>query len=120
MTDTDISMATRSPLEPFVLDGHRILVGDLVLDLAMRTIHSRSSQTVTLSGNEFIILATLVKNPGRFVTRQDLLMAVAGAEIDPHLSIVDTYITFLHRRLQEADTSATIEKMTGFGFRLCP
>ena len=120
MNEADITIANRNPLEPFVLDGHRLLVGDLVLDLAMRTIHSRSSHSVTLSGNEFVILATLVKCPGRFVSKQDLLVAVAGAEIDPHASIVDTYITFLHRRLQEADSSATIEKATDLGFRLCP
>lgn len=113
-------MENRNPLEPFVLDDHRILVGDLVLDLAMRTIHSHSSQTVTLSGNEFIVLNTLATSPGRFIAKQDLLTAVAGAEIAPHEGIVDTYISYLHRRLQEAGSAVTIEKSADHGFRLCP
>ena len=112
------SLDTRNPLEPFVLDDHRLLVGDLVLDLALRTIHSRSMRSVKLSGNEFVILALLTKSPGRFVSKEELLAAVAGPETDPHHSIVDTYITYLHRLLQEADSSATIEKATGLGFRL--
>lgn len=114
------SLAARNPLEPFVLDDHRLLVGDLVLDLAMRTIHSRSLRTVKLSGNEFAILEMLTRSPGRFVAKDDLLTAVAGHEVDPHHSIVDTYIKYLHRQLQEAQSSATIEKASGVGFRLCP
>lgn len=119
MIETD-SVATRSPLEPFVLDGRRVMVGDLVLDLAQHTIHSRSMRLIKLSANEFIIVATLIKCSGRYVSKDDLLTAVAGSEIDPHPSIVDTYIKFLHRQLQEAGSSATIEKQTGVGFRLCP
>ncbi len=119
MTEAE-ELKSTNPLVPFVLDAHRVMVGDLVLDLALRTIHSRSQRTVTLSGNEFVILATLVKNAGRFVAKSELLVAVAGSEIEPHPSIVDTYIKYLHRQLQEADTSATIEKSTDFGFRLCP
>ena len=119
MTEAE-ELTPTNPLEPFILDEHRVLIGDLVLDLALRTISSRSQKTVTLSGNEFVILATLVKNSGRFVPKDDLLVAVAGFERDPHPSIVDTYITYLHRRIQEADSSATIEKATGHGFRLVP
>jgi DNA-binding response OmpR family regulator len=119
MTEAN-SLDTRNPLEPFVLDEHRLLVGDLVLDLALRTIHSRSMRSVKLSCNEFIILTLLTKSPGRFISKEELLAAVAGHEIDPHHSIVDTYITYLHRLLQEADSSATIEKAAGVGFRLRP
>ena len=111
---------TANPLQPFVLDEHRVMVGDMVLDLAMRTIHSRSMRTVKLSGNEFVILATLVKSPGRFVSKEDLLSSVAGNDGDAHHSGIDTYIKDLHRRLQEADTSVTIEKAIDVGFRLCP
>ncbi len=119
MTQPD-AVARRTPLEPYLLDDHRLLVGDLVLDLALRTIHSRSMRSVKLSDNEFVVLAILTKSPGRFVAKDELLQAVAVNEIDPHPSIVDTYIKYLHRRLQEADSSATIEKASGTGFRLCP
>ncbi len=119
MSKTDL-LATRNPLEPFVLDDHRLLVGDLVLDLALRTIHSNSMRSVKLSGNEFVILALLTKSPGRFISKQELLTTVAGQESDVHHSIVDTYIKYLHRLLQEADSAATIEKATDVGFRLRP
>ena len=73
-----------------------------------------------LTDNEFIIMATLVKNAGRFVSKQELLTAVAGTGIEPHNSIVDTYIKYLHSQLQEAHSAATIEKSTELGFRLRP
>lgn len=117
---TDQTLETRDPLEPFVLDGHRIMVGDLVLDLALHTIYSHSMQTVKLSKNEFVLLATLIKSCGRFVSRTDLLEAVCGAEVDPHPSVIDTYIKYLRRQLQQADSSATIEKSVDEGFRLIP
>jgi DNA-binding response OmpR family regulator len=107
-------------LQPIVLDGHKVMVGDLVLDLELRTIHGRKRHSVILTDNEFIIMATLVKNAGRFVSKQELLTAVAGTGIEPHISIVDTYIKYLHSQLQEARSAATIEKSTDLGFRLRP
>jgi DNA-binding response OmpR family regulator len=70
------------------------------------------------SGNKFVILVLLTKSPGRFISKDELLTAIGGHEIGPHHSIVDTYITYLHRLLQEADGSLTIEKAPGVGFRL--
>ena len=86
----------------------------------MRTVSSRRGHAVKLSGNEFVILATLTKSPGRYVSKDDLLVAVAGLDHDLHHSVIDTYIKYLNRSLQEAHSAATIEKSLHAGFRLCP
>ena len=111
---------TPTTMQPIVLDKHKVMVGDLVLDLKLRTIYGRTRHSVQLTDNEFIIMATLIKNAGRFVPKQELLTAVAGSEIDPHISIVNSYVKYLNRQLQEAHSAATIEKSTDFGFRLRP
>jgi len=110
----------RVSVEPSILDGHRVLVGDLVLDLAERTIYSTTNQVVKLSGNEFKILATLIKNAGRPVSRSDLMVVVTGSVDGAHHSAIDTYISFLRRRMQEADSAATIDRPNNDTYRLRP
>ena len=107
-------------LEPIVLQGDRILVGDLTLDPATNIISSTRGGSVKLTKREFILLSILANNAGRFVDKDELLQAVAGNEIDPRHSIVDTFVVFLHRQLQLADSAVTIEKVIGTGFRLLP
>lgn len=107
-------------LEPFVIDEQRIRVGDLVLNRTDRVLSSTHDSSTVLTNNEFIMLQTLLENAGRFVSKDVLLFAVAGAEIDPHHSIVDTYISFLQRAFQKAGTAATIERSPELGFRLLP
>jgi len=109
---------TRISLQPIVLDGHRVMVGDLVLDLELRTIYGRTRQSVRLTDNEFVILGTLIKNAGRFVPKHELLTAVAGSAIESDIGIIDTYVKYLNRQMQSAHSAATIEKSTDFGYCL--
>lgn len=107
-------------LEPTVIDGHRLLVGDLTLDLANRTIAGRNTDVAKLSRNEFVVLATLVKSVGRFVAEETLLQAIAGDEVYPPAGIVHTYVKYLRHRLVEVACSATIDTSPTAGVRLVP
>ena len=114
------SVESQSSLEPSVIKDARVYVGDLVLDRAASTIQSHGLLPVKLSKNELAILSVLADNVGRAVTKSDLSDAVTGTDGDLHHSVIDTYIKYLHRQLQQAHSAVTIEKVPDVGFRLRP
>jgi two-component system OmpR family response regulator len=57
------------------VDSARLAAGDIVIDLNRRTV-SRAGQRVTLQPREFALLAELVRNAGRVMTRTMLLERV--------------------------------------------
>lgn len=73
--------------------------GDVELDLARRTVH-QAGQPVELSPTEFRLLAYLMRNRGRVLTREQILGSVwsDGAARQPQ--IVDTYVSYLRRKLR--------------------
>lgn len=103
-------------LEPTVLSGDRLLVGDLTLDLPGRTITGRGQFGRELTHNEFVVLASLIKDAGRVVARQDLLDSL-GASTEP--AVVDMYIKYLRGLLLDVHSGVTIER-SGAGYFLRP
>jgi len=125
--NTAAATETQTPVTPSVLDRRRILFGDLVFDLAEQSIHSRPRTAAKLSANEFKILATLVKQAGRYVSRSDLTEAMrdnyafatkGSANVPFAESTIDIYVKFLRQRFQDVRTSATIENGYELGYRL--
>ena len=72
--------------------------GDLELDEARWTVH-RAGHQVDLSPTEFRLLAFLMRNQGRVVTRSQLLENVWGWNGDGQSQIVETYVSYLRRKL---------------------
>jgi DNA-binding response OmpR family regulator len=75
-----------------------LCVGDIVLDLLTRRVE-RAGTVVHLSNREFELLACLMRNHGRVLTRAQLLREVWGMEHDPQTNVVDVYIGYLRRKL---------------------
>ena len=96
-------------LEPTVLAGDRVRVGDLTLDLPKREISGRGTNSVELSKNEFTVLATLLKDAGRVVAREQL-HAVLAQRDETDLAVVDTYVMYLRGHMIDVRTAATIER----------
>ena len=118
-SQTNERRVQRTAVEPTVIDGQRIMVGDLVLNLAERKIYTATARPITLSENEFRILATLIKDAGRFVSVPTLTAAAVGDQ-EVHKSVVATYVQYLRREIQRARSAVTIERDPELGYRLCP
>jgi two-component system, OmpR family, response regulator len=91
-------------------------VGDLVLDLLTREAHV-DGRDITLSAREFALLAYLMRHPGQVLSRQQILNGVWGYHFDPRSNLVDVYIGYLRRKLEDGD-SCPIETVRGMGYRL--
>ena len=94
-------------------DATVVRVEDLCLDLRTRTMHV-GGRALELTGREFTLAETLLRQPGRVFTREELLSSVWGFDHDPGSNVVDVYIGYLRRKLG-ADR---IDTVRGTGYRL--
>ncbi len=73
---------------------------------------------MALSRREGALLEELLRNPGRVLPRERLLVRVWGAEVAVEEGNLDTYIHFLRRRLRLLDSGVTIETAHAVGYRI--
>ncbi|MEU5876090.1 response regulator transcription factor [Spirillospora sp. NPDC047279] len=93
-------------------------VADLELDEVRWTVR-RGGVEVDLSPTEFRLLAHLMQNVGRVLTRAQLLEAVWGWEHHGNGQVVETYISYLRRKLDPLGPPL-IHTRRGVGYALRP
>jgi two-component system OmpR family response regulator len=99
-------------------DSQTIRVGDLELDEEHWTVQ-RAGIPVELSPTEFRLLAYLMRNQGRMLTRQQLLENVWGWEFAGQSQVVETYVSYLRRKLDPLGPPL-IHTQRGVGYSLRP
>jgi two-component system, OmpR family, response regulator len=97
-------------------DTSTLRAGDLELDESRWTVH-RSGQQVELSPTEFRLLAYLMRHEGRVLTREQLLENVWGWDYAGQSQIVETYISYLRRKLDPLGPPI-IHTQRGVGYSL--
>jgi two-component system OmpR family response regulator len=93
-------------------------VADLELDEDRWTVH-RGGVPVELSPTEFRLLAYLMRNEGRVLTRAQLLESVWGWDYAGESQIVETYVSYLRRKLDPLGPPL-IQTQRGVGYSLRP
>jgi len=91
-------------------------VADLELDEERWTVH-RGSVPVELSPTEFRLLAFLMRHQGRVLTRAQLLEQVWGWDYSGESQIVETYVSYLRRKLDPLGPPL-IHTQRGVGYSL--
>jgi two-component system, OmpR family, response regulator len=93
--------------------------GDLVLDESRWTVH-RAGTLVDLSPTEFRLLAFLMRHEGSALHRDQLLRHVWGWKQAGQSQIVETYVSYLRRKLDRLGPPL-IHTRRGVGYTLrCP
>ncbi|MBJ7471894.1 MAG: response regulator transcription factor [Solirubrobacteraceae bacterium] len=107
--------AAATPAEP---EAERLVVGDLSVDLAGRSVRVRGEE-VRLTFSEFEIVALMASSPGRVFTRDQLLEQVWGdAEYrDPRT--VDVHVRHLREKLEaEPSEPELLLTVRGVGYQI--
>ncbi len=93
-------------------------IDGLRLDLAARTV-SRDGEAISLTRTEFDLLATLVQQPGRAFSRDELVARVWGYDGEGDTRLLDSHIGHLRAKV-EPDPSRPRYVLTvrGVGYRL--
>ena len=89
---------------------------DLELDTEAHRI-TRAGETIELSPTEYKLLHYLLLNTGRVLSRTQLLDHVWTYHFDGDSSVVDTYISYLRRKLDQVEPKL-IHTIRGVGFCL--
>ena len=91
-------------------------VGPLVLNSETYQVKF-AEDLVELSKTEFRLLQYLMERPGIVVEKETLLSAVWGYDFDTSTTVVDTYISYLRKKLHR-DGFDGIKTIRGVGFQL--
>lgn len=88
---------------------------DLVLDLTTMSV-KRNSKEIYLTKTEFSLLEFLVRNAGRVLSREIILNHVWGYSTDVESRIVDIYIGYLRKKIDDGFKIKLIRNKRGFGY----
>lgn len=89
--------------------------GDLELDRMEHTAR-RGGGAVALTNKEFALLEKLMLNRGQCVTRAELLDSVWNMERSQGTNIVDVYVNYLRRKLNDPAPGSLIRTVRGQGY----
>jgi DNA-binding response OmpR family regulator len=92
-------------------------VGDLTLDPAGHIV-TRGARRIELTAKEFALLHYLMQNAGKLVSRAKLLSNVWGYSFEPGTKVVDVYIRYLRKKIDEGETRPLIHTVRGYGYRI--
>ena len=95
----------------------RLVVGDLELDLSARTCR-RAGATVSLTQREFALLEALCSQPGMVLTKAALRDRVWGHDFSGGDNVVEVYIGYLRRKIDDPFDTPLIETVRGHGYRI--
>jgi two-component system, OmpR family, response regulator len=96
-----------------------LTVADLVLDPAAHTA-TLSGRPLPLSTREFALLEFLMRHAGEVVRRTTILEHVWDYNYDGLSNVVDVYVGYLRRKLEQPDGQVRIRTVRGVGYGLEP
>ncbi|MEU7427785.1 response regulator transcription factor [Streptomyces sp. NPDC040750] len=98
--------------------GREVLrVAGLVIDPAARTAEL-DGRPLELTRREFELLEVLARNAGLVLTRDQLLERVWGYDFDVRTDAVDTFVSYLRRKLEADGSGRLVHTVRGVGFVL--
>lgn len=116
----ELSARARALLRRSHLPSESVLtVRDLRLDRVERRVE-RSGRRIELTTKEFALLEYLMRNAGRRLTRAMIIEHVWNLTFDSTTNVVDVYINYLRRKVDDGFTPPLIHTVRGVGYQLSP
>ena len=94
-----------------------LTVGDLVMQISSRSV-SRGGRQIELSAKEFSILEYLLRNRGTVVSRDQINHHVWDYSFEGGSNIVDVYVRYLRKKIDEPFDQKLIHTVRGAGYVL--
>ncbi|PYV55819.1 MAG: DNA-binding response regulator [Acidobacteria bacterium] len=92
-------------------------VGDLKLDRVERRVE-RGGKRIELTSKEFALLEYLMRNAGRRITRAMIIEHVWNLSFDTCTNVVDVYVNYLRRKVEDGYAHRLIHTVRGVGYEL--
>lgn len=94
-----------------------LTVSDLVVDTRSKTVR-RGEQNIDLTAKEFALLEFLALRANEVVSRTDIWNHVYDFHADNHSNVVDVYISYLRKKIDEPCDQKLIHTRRGQGYLL--
>ncbi len=107
------ALLRRPPLQT----GTTLQVGDLQMDTAERKVR-RGERVVELSPREYAVLEYLMRHPNQVLTRAQIAEHVWNFDFYSESNVVDVYIGYLRRKIDQGHSISLIQTVRGVGYRI--
>lgn len=94
-----------------------LVFSNVILDDYAKTV-KRGGQPLTLTATEYKLLFLFLKNPGKVISRMDILADIWGSDIHIGSNVVDVYINYLRKKLEAGGLPRLIHTVIGMGYAL--
>jgi DNA-binding response OmpR family regulator len=96
-----------------------IVAGDLVVD-TRRHVATRAARDLGLTRREFELLEVFAGHAGHVLSREQLLGQVWGYTFEVETNVVDVFVGYLRRKLEETGEPRVLHTVRGIGWVLRP
>jgi heavy metal response regulator len=115
---SDLSARVRALMRRIHLPVESVLtVRDLKLDRVEHKVE-RCGRRIELTTKEFALLEYLMRNAGRRVTRPMIIEHVWNVTFDSTTNVVDVYINYLRRKIDDGFELPLIHTIRGVGYQI--
>lgn len=98
-------------------DEHLLEFGGLSLHEQTRDV-TRNGRSIELTPREYDLLLHLLKHPNQVLSREQLLDAVWGFDYYGDTNVVDVYIRYVRKKIEQGEKSTLIQTIRGVGYVL--
>ena len=103
--------------EPDADQEHLYKFSDLVVNDYTKKV-TRGGEEVTLTSTEYKLLVYFLNNPEKVISRAEILDAVWGVNYELGTNVVDVYVNYLRKKLDNQDSNKLIHTVIGMGYVL--
>lgn len=107
------ALLRRPPLQSDAI----LQVGDLKMDVSRHEVR-RAGQVIELSQREFALLELLLRHPNQVLTRTQIMEHVWNFNFYAETKVVDVYIGYLRRKIEDDFAYPLIHTIRGVGYKL--
>ena len=94
-----------------------LTIADITLDSAAQTVR-RAGRELTLSAKEYALLEYLMHNQGIILSREKIENHIWNLDYEGGTNVVDVYISYLRKKLDEGREKKLIQTVRGRGYML--
>lgn len=95
----------------------QLAVADLYLDTVTHQT-ARAGQVIELTAREYRLLEFLLRHRGQPLTRLQIAEGVWGYDFDAQSNVVDVYIRYLRRKVDDPFETKLIQTVRGVGYKI--
>ncbi|MEO5685327.1 MAG: response regulator transcription factor [Chitinophagaceae bacterium] len=92
-------------------------IGDISIDFSSKLIE-KAGQPVMLTPTEFRLLEYFVRNKNKVLSRIQILEHVWGIDFNMGTNVVDVYVNYLRKKLNNSPDQKMIQTVVGMGYML--